>query len=117
HVRPHRRGEQTRRHRKIFVVRASERFAGSVGARQRRRHPDPRGHRPILMRDLVAALVALALLVAAASLATTLRMYRRRRQRARDSERALGRAVVAELPAGEDLVLFSEDAVRFYYGE
>ncbi len=69
------------------------------------------------MRDLVAALVALALLVAAASLATTLQMYRRRRQRARDSERALGRAIVAELPVGEDLVLFSEDAVRFYYGE
>jgi hypothetical protein len=69
------------------------------------------------MRDLVAALLALALLVTAASLATTLQMYRRRRQRARDSERALGRAIVAELPAGEDLVLFSEDAVRFYYGE
>jgi hypothetical protein len=69
------------------------------------------------MRDLVAALVALALLVAAASLATTLQMYRRRRQRARDSERALGRTIVAELPVGEDLVLFSEDAVRFYYGE
>jgi hypothetical protein len=69
------------------------------------------------MRDLVAALLALALLVAAASLATTLQMYRRRRQRARDSERALGRTIVAELPAGDDLVLFSEDAVRFYYGE
>src|SRR5919206_1940550 len=69
------------------------------------------------MRDLVAALIALALLVAAASLATTLQMYRRRRQRARDSERALGRAIVAELPAGEDLTLFSEDDVRFYYGE
>src|ERR671928_1537041 len=69
------------------------------------------------MRDLVAAIVAVVLLVAAASLATTLQMYRRRRQRARDSERALGRAIVAELPAGEDLVLFSEDAVRFYYGE
>src|SRR5919206_2419090 len=69
------------------------------------------------MRDLVAALIALALLVAAASLATTLQMYRRRRQRARDSERALGRAIVAELPIGEDLVLFSEDSVRFHYGE
>jgi hypothetical protein len=69
------------------------------------------------MRDLVAALVALALLVAAASLATTLQIYRRRRQRARDSERALGRTIVAELPVGEDLILFSEDAVRFYYGD
>jgi hypothetical protein len=69
------------------------------------------------MRDLVAAIIALALLAAAASLATTLQMYRRRRQRARDSERALGRSIIAELPTGEDLVLFSEDAVRFYYGD
>ena len=44
-------------------------------------------------------------------------MYRRRRQRARDSERALGRAIVAEIPAADDLVLFSEDHACFYYGE
>src|SRR5581483_10313515 len=69
------------------------------------------------MRDVFAAVVALALLAVAASLATTLQMYRRRRQRARDSERALGRTIVAELPTGEDLVLFSEDHVRFYYGD
>jgi len=69
------------------------------------------------MRDVVAALVALLLLVAAASLATTLQVYRRRRGRLRDSERALGRTIVAEIPAGDDLVLFSEDASRFYYGE
>jgi hypothetical protein len=69
------------------------------------------------MRDLVAALIAIALLLAAGSLATTLHAYRRRRQRARDSERAMGRTIVAELPTAEDLVLFSEDAVRFHYGE
>src|SRR5919199_2846603 len=69
------------------------------------------------MRDLVAAIVAVVLLLAAASLATTLQMYRRRRQRAHDSERALGRTIVAEIPAGDDLVLVSEDAVRFHYGE
>jgi hypothetical protein len=69
------------------------------------------------MRDLAAALVALLLLVVAASLATPLQMYRRRRVRARDSERALGRAIITEIPAGDDLVLFSEDASRFYYGE
>ena len=69
------------------------------------------------MRDLLAAIVAIVLLVVAASLATTLRVYRRRRQRARDSERALGRSIVAEIPAADDLVLFSEDAVRFYYRE
>src|SRR5436190_15253659 len=69
------------------------------------------------MRDLVAGLVAVLLLLVAASLATTLRAYRRRRQRARDSERALGRAVIAELPTADDLVLVSEDDQRFYYGE
>lgn len=69
------------------------------------------------MRDLVAAVVALLLLLVAGSLATTLQLYRRRRQRARDSERALGRTIVAEVPTADDLVLFSEDAKRFHYGE
>jgi len=69
------------------------------------------------MRDIFAGLIAIVLLVAAASLATTLQAYRRRRTRARDSERALGRTIIAEIPAGDDLVLFSEDASRFYYGE
>jgi hypothetical protein len=69
------------------------------------------------MRDAFAALAALVLLAVAASLATTLQTYRRRRMRARDSERALGRTVIAEIPAGDDLALFSEDAARFYYGE
>jgi len=69
------------------------------------------------MRDLFAALVALALLVTAFSLATRLQAHRRRRQRLRDSEQALGRRIVAEIPAGEHFVLVSEDAARFYYGE
>ena len=69
------------------------------------------------MRDLFAALLALALLAVAASLATTLKLYRRRQQRARDSERALGRTIIAELPTSEELVLFSEDRSRFYYGD
>ena len=69
------------------------------------------------MRDLFAGIIAVGLLLLAASLATTLQVYRRRRQRARDSERALGRTVIAELPVGDELVLFSEDAVRFHYGE
>jgi hypothetical protein len=69
------------------------------------------------MRDLIAWIVAVSLLVVAASLATTLQYYRRRRQRARDTERAMGRRIVAELPTTEELVYFSEDAVRFYYGE
>jgi hypothetical protein len=69
------------------------------------------------MRDLVAGLVAVLLLLVAASLATTLRAYRRRRQRLFDSERALGRRVIAEIPAADDLVLVSEDDRRFYFGE
>jgi hypothetical protein len=69
------------------------------------------------MRDFIAGFVAIALLVSAASLATTLTFYRRKRQRAHDSERALGRRIVAELPTADTLLLFSEDDVRFYYGE
>jgi hypothetical protein len=69
------------------------------------------------MRDVFAGLLAIALLFAAASLSTTLQRYRRRRARARDSERALGRTIVAEIPAAADLVLFSEDDVRFHYGD
>ena len=69
------------------------------------------------MRDVIAGAIALALLLVAASLATTLKMYRGRRRRLRDSERALGRTIVAEIPEGDGLVLFSEDQKRFYYGE
>jgi hypothetical protein len=69
------------------------------------------------MRDAVAGLVAVLLLFLAASLATTLQYYRRQRQRARDAEHALGRSLVAEIPGDDDLVLFSEDDVRFYYGD
>jgi hypothetical protein len=69
------------------------------------------------VRDVVAWIVAVALLLLAASLATTLQYYRRRRQRASDSERALGRQIIAELPTGDDLVFFSEDDVRFHYGD
>ena len=69
------------------------------------------------MRDLIFAILAVVLLLVAASLATTLRDYRRKQQHARDSERALGRRIVAELPITEQLVYFSEDPVRFHYGE
>jgi hypothetical protein len=69
------------------------------------------------MRDLVAGIVALGLLVVAASLATTLHFFRRRRFSAREAERARGRTIVAELPTSDDLTLFSEDPDRFYYGE
>src|SRR3989442_6653336 len=69
------------------------------------------------MRDAIAAIVALVLLVVAASLATTLQAHRRARQAQRVCEQALGRRIVAEIPAGDDFLLVSEDASRFYYGE
>ena len=69
------------------------------------------------MRDVFAAVVALALLGVAFSLATRLQVHRRRRQRLHDSEQALGRRILAEIPAGDDFLLVSEDASRFYYGE
>jgi hypothetical protein len=69
------------------------------------------------MRDLVAGLIAMFLVMVALSMVATLRAYRKRRERARDSERALGRKIIAELPTGDDLVLFTENASRFYYGE
>jgi hypothetical protein len=68
------------------------------------------------MRDLVAGIIAVALLLIALSLATTLHFFRRRRVRAREAERERGRTVIAEIPAGEDLVLFSEDPESFHYG-
>src|SRR5262245_44811290 len=69
------------------------------------------------MRDAIAAFVALVLIAVAISLMTTLQAHRRRRQRLHDSERALGRRIVAEIPAGDDFLLVSEDGSRFYYGE
>lgn len=69
------------------------------------------------MRDLIAALVAVLLLAVAAGMATRLHEFRRRRQRVRDEERALGRTIIAEVPTADDLVLFSADNVRFYYGD
>jgi hypothetical protein len=69
------------------------------------------------MRDLVAGIVAVLLLLAALSLATTLKAYRGRRARARAAELALGRTVIAELPTASELVLVSQDEGRIYYGE
>jgi hypothetical protein len=68
------------------------------------------------MRDLVAAGVALLLLIVAASLGTTLTYYRKQRRQNRERERTLGRAIIAEIPAEDDLVLFTEDNRQFHYG-
>jgi hypothetical protein len=68
------------------------------------------------MRDLVAAAVALLLLIVAASLGTTLTVYRKRRRQNREREGSLGRTIIAEIPADDDLVLFTEDDRQFHYG-
>jgi hypothetical protein len=69
------------------------------------------------MRDLVAGIIAVGLIVLALSLATTLTVFRRRRVRAREAEGARGRGVIAEIPVTEELTLFTEDADAFYYGD
>ena len=68
------------------------------------------------MRDLVAALVAFALIFFALSLLTTLHFYRKRHRTARDEETARGRTIIVELPTDPALTLFTEDAEHFYYG-
>ena len=68
------------------------------------------------MRDAIAAVLAIALLVIAASLGTTLRLFRKQRRRARENERTAGRTIVAEIPSQDDLALFTEDARQFHYG-
>jgi hypothetical protein len=70
----------------------------------------------ITLRDLVAALVAAALLIGALSLATTLTVYRRRRRRTQEEEQARGRRIIAEIPGDDGLRLFSEDEGAFHYG-
>lgn len=70
----------------------------------------------ITIRDLIAALFAVALLLGALSLATTLTVYRKRRRRTRDAERAQGRRIIAEIPGDDDLRLFTEDERQFHYG-
>ncbi len=68
------------------------------------------------MRDIVAAFVAAALAFVALSLATALHWARRRRASIRAAEVQAGRAIVAEIPGEEDLLLFTEDARQFHYG-
>jgi len=60
--------------------------------------------------------MAVALLVIAASLGTTLQVFRTQRRRARERERTQGRTIVAEIPAQDELALFTEDARQFHYG-
>ncbi len=69
------------------------------------------------MRDVLAAILALILLFTAASLGTALHTSRKRRQAQRRRQQERGRQIVAELPSGTDMTLFSEDATVFSYGD
>jgi hypothetical protein len=69
------------------------------------------------MRDVVAALVAVGLLIFAALLAISLHLARARRDAARRQLEANRRRLVAELPLGAAITIVSEDADAFYYGD
>lgn len=70
-----------------------------------------------MIRDVFAAVIAVVLLFVVMRLATTLTYDRKRRRQEREAQRALGRAVIVEIPTDEGLVLFTDDATRFYYGD
>ncbi len=69
------------------------------------------------MRDFLAAILALILLFTAARLGNALHVSRKQRQAQRRREQEHGRQIVAELPSGGDMTLFSEDAAMFSYGD
>ena len=70
------------------------------------------------MRDVLAALVALALLFFALRLATTLTRDRRKRAGSeREAIAASGRTILAEIPSNTGLLFFTEDAETFHLGE
>ncbi len=69
------------------------------------------------MRDVVAALVAIALLVLALRLMTSLTKDRRRRKTERAALEAGGRSILAEIPGEEGLTLFTEEPHAFHFGD
>jgi hypothetical protein len=69
------------------------------------------------VRDLVAALIALALLLFALLVGATLHVHRQRRERTRRTAREGGRTIIAELPQGSDLIYVTEDHERLYVGD
>lgn len=69
------------------------------------------------MRDVVAALMAVALLFFALRLATALTRDRRKRGNEREAIAASGRTILAEIPSDAGLLFFTEDAEAFHLGE
>lgn len=69
------------------------------------------------MRDLVAIIVVIVLVIAALRMATSLQWHKRDHENLRRSLRERGRTVVAEIPHASGLRLFCEDAAAFYWGD
>ena len=69
------------------------------------------------MRDLVAVIVAIGLVIFALRMATSLQWYRRSHSRRRQDIERSGQTVVAEIPCGEGLQFFTEDADVFYWSD
>ena len=69
------------------------------------------------MRDVAAALLAIALVFFALRLATALTRDRRRRCGEREKIAAGGRTILAEIPSDEGLIFFTEDARAFHLGD
>ncbi len=68
------------------------------------------------MQELIAAAAAILLLVTAASLGTALHGFRKRRRAQLAHELEHGRQIVAEVPSGTEMTLFSEADETFSYG-
>ena len=69
------------------------------------------------MRDFVAVILAVILFAVALSLATSLQWHRKGQARRRQLIRNRGRSIVAEIPAAEGLIYFTEDSEAFHWGD
>ena len=67
------------------------------------------------MRDLVAIVVVIVLVIAALRMATSLQWYKRDHHRARRALDARGQTILAEIPGQDGLGLFTEDAGSYYW--
>ncbi len=69
------------------------------------------------MRNFVAIVVAIGLVVFALSMATSLQWYRRNHARRRRDIEHRGQTIVTEIPSSDGLQFFTEDAEAFYWSD
>jgi hypothetical protein len=67
------------------------------------------------MRDLVAIVVVMVLVVAALRMATSLQWHKRDNLKARRALLERGHTIIAEIPGGTGLRLFTEDPAAYYW--